>query len=237
MRIWDVAAGYLSRQSLLGEHRELHGLYSILVNNKVGYSKHPETRRWVGCEAALIRRHDLLAAEMRLRGYCDRTPLLRIRGERLRWPSLFVTGPSDQFALLDSKYASIRSGRIPLPRNAQDLWAQHKYSVMARDPQLYREIGRRVAGIRKRAAFANLTNELTVILRRAPAPGPLRTAVEHMWGYVSRHAIEADRSLASRSVSARLAKTQEIAARIGQPYLLASTALSELSVYLQRKGI
>ena len=34
MRIWDVPAGYLNRQSLLGEHRELHGIYSILTNGK-----------------------------------------------------------------------------------------------------------------------------------------------------------------------------------------------------------
>lgn len=26
MRIWDVDSGYLARQQLLGEHRELHGL-------------------------------------------------------------------------------------------------------------------------------------------------------------------------------------------------------------------
>ena len=30
MRIWDVNPGYLNRQSLLGEHRELHGIYIIL---------------------------------------------------------------------------------------------------------------------------------------------------------------------------------------------------------------
>lgn len=236
MRIWDVAAGYLSRQSLLGEHRELHGLYSILVNSKTGYSQHPETRRWVGCEAALIRRHDLLVAEMRLRGYCDRTPLVRTRRERLRWPPLFVTVPGEQFALLDSKYASVRSGRISLPRNAQDLWAQHKYSVLARDPERYREIGRELARTRAQAAFAELAAELTAILRRAPARGPLRTAVEHMWGHVSSHASRSQRDAASRSVRARLAATQGLASRVREPYLLASTALSELAVYTDPDG-
>jgi hypothetical protein len=231
MRIWDVPAGYLSRQSLLGEHRELHGLYSILVNSKTGYSQHPETRRWVGCESALIRRHDLLAAEMRLRGYCDRTPLMRTPGERLRWPSVFVTLPVDQFALLASKYATIRSGRISLPRNAQELWAQHKYSVLARDPERYGDIGRELSRRRGRDAFAELAAEVTALLRRSPARGPLTTAIEHMWGYVSRHASSSRRAAASRSVRACFAATQELAVRVQQPYLLASTALSELAVY------
>ena len=34
MRIWDVNPGYLNRQSLLGEHRELHAIFSIIKNNK-----------------------------------------------------------------------------------------------------------------------------------------------------------------------------------------------------------
>ncbi|MGH8274795.1 MAG: pyrimidine dimer DNA glycosylase/endonuclease V [Gammaproteobacteria bacterium] len=75
MRIWDISPGYLNRQSLLGEHRELHGLYNILTQNKRGYSRHPETLRWVGAADALAWRHALLGAEMRLRGYVDRRPL------------------------------------------------------------------------------------------------------------------------------------------------------------------
>ena len=52
MRIWDIHPGYLNNQSLLGEHRELHGIVSILVNKKKGYSQHPETKRWVGYDWA-----------------------------------------------------------------------------------------------------------------------------------------------------------------------------------------
>ena len=64
MRIWDVNPGYLNRQSLLGEHRELHGIVSIIRNNKKGYAKHPETLRWVGYGWALKQRHKLLASEI-----------------------------------------------------------------------------------------------------------------------------------------------------------------------------
>ena len=230
MRIWDVPAGYLNRQSLLGEHRELHGLYSILVNGKRGYSRHPETVRWVGCVGALRRRHAQLVAEMVLRGYVDRTPLHRaIRG--VRWPEIFVTAPWDQLGLLAVKYRDKEQGRIPLPRSAQDLWAQHKYSVMARDPEGYRTIGRRVARLRRGADPAPLAEDLVHALRVDPPPRRLVNAVEHMWGYVSTAATAAERRAAA-SPRELLKTTREIALRVGQPYLVSSTALSELAIFL-----
>lgn len=75
MRIWDVPPSHLCRQHLLGEHRELHGLWNILTQGKVGYSRHPETRRWEGRLAALYRRHESLVEEMARRGYRHGSPL------------------------------------------------------------------------------------------------------------------------------------------------------------------
>lgn len=75
VRIWDVPPKELCRAHLLGEHRELHGLWNILTQNKTGYSNHPETRRWVGKEAALYKRHEQLVEEMARRGYNHGTPL------------------------------------------------------------------------------------------------------------------------------------------------------------------
>ncbi|WP_319576332.1 pyrimidine dimer DNA glycosylase/endonuclease V [uncultured Desulfobacter sp.] len=69
MRIWDLHPGYLNRRSLLGEHRELHGMASIIVNGKKGYARHPETLRWMNFGWALNKRHQLLSAEMKLRGF------------------------------------------------------------------------------------------------------------------------------------------------------------------------
>ncbi len=130
MRIWDVNPGYLNRQSLLGEHRELHAIVSIIKNNKKGYSRHPETLRWIGFGWALSQRHRLLAAEMNLRGYVDRTPVL-LKTQRQKWPEVFVDLPVTQLSILAEKYKDKEQGRIPLPKNVQQLWAQHKYSVMA----------------------------------------------------------------------------------------------------------
>jgi hypothetical protein len=232
VRIWDVSPGYLNRQSLLGEHRELHGLYSILVNGKIGYARHPETLRWVGCLTGLARRHALLAAEMRLRGYRDGTPVAA--GGRMRWPAIFIDPPRQQYLLLAEKYRGRESGRIPLPRAADDLWAQHKYSVMARDPEAYRAIGRRVARMRRGADLAPLAEELTALLRETPARARLVNALEHMWGYVSKIASTEERGAAGASPAEMLRVTGELAMRDRQPYLLASTALSELAIYLDR---
>ena len=75
MRIWDVNPARLCRQHLLGEHRELHGLWNILVLGHRGYAAHPETRRWIGKLPALRARHEQLVAEMVGRGYTHRSPL------------------------------------------------------------------------------------------------------------------------------------------------------------------
>ena len=144
MRVWDLPAGYLNRQSLLGEHRELHGIHSILTQNKTGYASHPETLRWARTLSGLAMRHRQLAVEMSLRGYVDRTPI-RVIMSRAKWPGVFVTEPADQITLLRAKYVGKEKGRIPLPRSAQELWAHHKYSVMARSPESYRTMGRAVA--------------------------------------------------------------------------------------------
>ena len=145
MRIWDINPGYLNRASLLGEHRELHGMVSIFINNKKGYSRHPETLRWVGYGWALKQRHRLLAAEMHLRGYQDKSPV-SLRANPGQWPNTYIDLPGVQFELIRNKYIDKEPGRIALPKNAQQLWSQHKYSVMARDNAQYKTLGKRVAG-------------------------------------------------------------------------------------------
>ncbi|MGI8554818.1 MAG: pyrimidine dimer DNA glycosylase/endonuclease V [Pyrinomonadaceae bacterium] len=75
MRIWDVEPARLCRQHLLGEHRELHAVWTILAEGKAGYSRHPEVLRWQGKLPALAARHDAEVAEMAARGYRHRSPL------------------------------------------------------------------------------------------------------------------------------------------------------------------
>lgn len=75
MRIWDLPVNCLCRNHLLAEHRELHAIWSIIVNEKRGYSRHPEVLRWHGCLGALWNRHEEQVEEMTVRGYAHRSTL------------------------------------------------------------------------------------------------------------------------------------------------------------------
>jgi hypothetical protein len=75
MRIWDLPVKKLCKNHLLGEHRELHAIWNIISENKKGYSKHPETKRWKGKLKALYIRHEKLVTEMKKRGYNHNSPL------------------------------------------------------------------------------------------------------------------------------------------------------------------
>jgi hypothetical protein len=75
MRVWDVPPEELCRAHLLGEHRELHAIWTILTQDRSGYRNHPETKRWVGKEAALFIRHEQLDDEMTRRGYRHQSDL------------------------------------------------------------------------------------------------------------------------------------------------------------------
>jgi len=77
MRVWDIHVKHLCRKHLLGEHRELHGLWNILTKHggKGGYSQHPETKRWVSKLKALYERHEALVVQMKKRRYNHNSPL------------------------------------------------------------------------------------------------------------------------------------------------------------------
>lgn len=105
MRVWDVEPKILCRKHLLGEHRELHGLWNILTKHegKGGYSQHPETKRWVGKLKALYNRHESLVKEMTRRGYNHYSPLdkkLAI-GEVVQ--TVFINTLDEQMVLLKTK--------------------------------------------------------------------------------------------------------------------------------------
>ncbi|MCI5132686.1 MAG: DUF1722 domain-containing protein, partial [Candidatus Electrothrix sp. EH2] len=207
------------------------GIVSIIVNGKKGYSKHPETLRWVGYGWALRMRHELLAAEMSLRGFNEKSPV-RTESNKGIWPKEYINTPHEQFALLAEKYREKEPGRIPLPRNAQQLWSQHKYSLMARNIRLYKMIGRAVATTSTPEDLSALAALLTETLRTAPSPGGIRNALQHMWGYVSAYVPHAERNTETWTLHRLLDAVQQGALEKQEPYLLASTALSELRIWI-----
>lgn len=86
MRIWDLPPSMLCKNHLLGEHRELHAVWNIITKNKKGYSKHPETIRWIGKLKALYLKHQEIVIEMKKRRYKHKSLLTK----------KFATGSSTQ---------------------------------------------------------------------------------------------------------------------------------------------
>jgi hypothetical protein len=108
VRIWDVPASILCRQHLLGEHRELHGLWVVLTDHRQGYAYHPETRRWRGKLAALYERHEALVREMTRRGYRHASPLDRRLATGSTIQDEYVDSQVDQFSILRNKGCECR---------------------------------------------------------------------------------------------------------------------------------
>jgi hypothetical protein len=230
MRIWDINPGYLNRQSLLGEHRELHAIVSIVVNHKKGYANHPETLRWAPYGWALQKRHALLAVEMALRGYTDRSPV-ELHGNPDTWPSTYVDPPGKQFDFLETKYKDKAQGRMPLPQNTQQLWRQHKYSVLSRDVSLYKDLGRWVSEKPGKQGFSELAQQLTETLQQSPSQGGIRNALQHMWGYVNT-AADKGGNVNSWPPLKLLQAIQERTQDGNVSYLFQSTVLSELRAWI-----
>lgn len=108
MRIWDLPPDRLCRKHLLGEHRELHAIWSILTKDKKGYAHHPETRRWKGKLHALASRHQNLVQEMTRRGYKHRSPLDGRLATGEKQQTEFVDPPEKQKQILRNKKCGCR---------------------------------------------------------------------------------------------------------------------------------
>ena len=104
MRIWDFSPKRLCRNHLLGEHRELHAILSVLVNGRKGYARHPETLRWRGKLKALYGRHQALVGEMTLRGYRHRSPLPKTLAQGSAIQRVFVHTRKEQLGILKGKH-------------------------------------------------------------------------------------------------------------------------------------
>lgn len=103
MRIWDVPPKKLCRVYLSGEHRELHAIWSVIVNGKKGYARHPETLRWKGKLKALYGRHESLVVEMSNRGYQHRSPLAKREATGSAKQTSYVDKLRAQIVILRSK--------------------------------------------------------------------------------------------------------------------------------------
>lgn len=86
MRIWDLPPAQLRRHHLLGEHRELHALWTILAQKRTGYARHPEP-----------------VDETGKRGYKHRSPLARHPATGKAGQNEHVDSVTGQAAILERK--------------------------------------------------------------------------------------------------------------------------------------
>ena len=196
MRVWDLHPGYLSRQSLLGQHAEIHAVYAVIDDQKKGYSAHPETRRWRERPDLLKRVHDLTVLEMKLRGFNHNSPfpespfykeeIYGKEGAAEENVPLYVDRPAEQVLILREKYLQReQEGRIPLPKNIYDFWAHHKYSIMARGYNCYKEI-QALLNENDQCSIPEASLELEkimVMMNLPPTVPALKNTVDHLWGY------------------------------------------------------
>ena len=105
MRIWDIHVKHLCRKHLLGEHRELHGLWNIFTKHKGkgGYSHHPETKRWAGKLKALYDRHEALVVEMQKRNYKHNSPLEKKLATGKETQKVYLNTAKEQKIILTKK--------------------------------------------------------------------------------------------------------------------------------------
>jgi hypothetical protein len=103
LRVWDIPPDKLCKNHLLGEHNEIHGLWSIIINNKKGYSKHPETLRWKGKLKALYNRHEKIVDEMKRRNFNHKSPLKKTKATGSEIQNVFVNTIEEQKQILRKK--------------------------------------------------------------------------------------------------------------------------------------
>ncbi|MDT8447973.1 MAG: DUF1722 domain-containing protein [bacterium] len=222
MGLWDLHPGYLSDRDLKAEHRAVHRLFRAIDQNQTARQSGRQRQRFEGHLGGLVWRHRLLTAEMDLRGLGHRSPLAERPGD---YPGRFTTSPTEQFQQLRRRYAEHSGGRIDLPKNPQTLWAQYKYSILARDPVLYQQLGPQLA--QGQLGFAALAEALLVAFCQRPTEGGLINAYQHMLGYFSQATKEAQPSPQNSSIES-LRNTLRL--RLKQEpivYLLQSTMLAE----------
>jgi hypothetical protein len=93
---------------LLGEHSELHGIWSILTQEKKGYANHPEVLRWKGKLRSLYLKHEEIVEEMQRRGYKHNSPLDPDLATGPGQQDTFVDSPEEQARILRNKGCDCR---------------------------------------------------------------------------------------------------------------------------------
>ncbi len=137
-----------------------------------------------------------------------------------------------EIKFLREKYIKTEGGRLIIPKNTQELWAQHKYSIMARDYNLYKSIGIKVGRNKNPFYFDDLLYLLSKELRVIPKKSGILNTLQHMWGYISKYSSIKKSEVNNLSLASLFFEIQQCTLLSKQEYLIQQTALSELEMWI-----
>ena len=144
------------------------------------------------------------------------------------WPDVYLDAPGAQFAILRHRYRDQESGCIPLPETTQQLWARHRYSVLARHSDSVQRVVQQLTHDDEALRFGALAPELVTRLRQPPAGGQLLRALVQM--HRKGHDEELEREVERPDASA--IRTGLLRRPGSQRSVLQSTALGDLAFWL-----
>lgn len=128
---------------------------------------------------------------------------------------------------LKNYIVSSSNTRILYPKNKYFLWAQHKYSVMARNYQLYKDYSKIVNS--KDAIFDEIFISLSNLLWTQPDKKNIKNTLQHLWGYISK---DSTLKINELNYKEQLKEIQFQSLNNNVEYLLQSTVLSDLMYWI-----
>ncbi len=138
----------------------------------------------------------------------------------------------EEIDILKHKYLNENYGRVKPPINAQEMWSSYKYSIMARDNKLYKEIGQSLSDRKTREEFEELARILIIELKKGPSKGGIKNALQHMWGYISNSSQIKKSEINDLSLKELYREIQDCVRKVNEPYLMKQTAMSELGIWI-----
>ncbi len=222
--IWNISPIYFSDEDLIEEYNKLN---EVLLKNNAKYDF------YLNNEGQLHYRIYSVLAELNFRKIKHSPSNIHVKISELN--SLkYQNSPYEQLSILGKKYNYEKLGRAPIPKNAQELWAHHKYSVMARNINLYKEVGRTLANDKSDEKFEELALTLCNELIKKPKEGSTLNALQHMWGYISDISDIKKTEINNLSLINLLYEISDCARKSNQKYLISQTALSELAIWIEK---
>ena len=225
MKIWDCFPAYLNQNQLIAEHRELHGLHQKTERQApMSDSMDPHIANWLQVPQAIAWRHGLVVEEMRLHQIDHKSPIDSFRTP-IEWPAF-----SKEISLsmqFDQIKALANDARLVVPDETETLIQQSAFSLMARDPGLYKYLQNE--SHHGRLAMTELFREVTEVVRKPVQREVYERVINSMWRYCQKAPEAFTYTSSNNRPSRRIRAIQFLANKYRWPELWQSAALTDLA--------